>query len=522
MAATMTRPNILFIMSDDHAAHAMSAYGSTLAHTPNLDRIAHEGVRFDNVYCANSICTPSRATILTGQHSHINGVRTLDDRLDNTLETLPKLLQRDGYQTAIIGKWHLGHGPEHDPRGFDHWEVLPGQGQYHDPRFLTAEGLHVREGYVTDIITDLSLEWLESTERDRPFALFCHHKAVHSPWEPADRHAELFSDELPEPASLWDDYEGRPAAAMATRMRVESMPPMYVKQDPPADLEDDELLDWWTRRVNPPAREDRKWKYEAFLRDYLRCAAAIDDNVGRMLDFLDERGLSDNTIVVYTSDQGFFLGDHGWFDKRFMYDESLRMPFLLRWPRGVPAGMTSDAMISNVDFAPTLLEFAQQAPPAGMQGHSFAPLLREEQAAAWPKSVYYRYWMTPNEHDVPPHYGIRTQHYKLIRYDPSVVTEPSGEWELFDLRVDPLELTNVYGRAEYRDVARRLKTELTRLRAELHDEEDYPQAPTGEQHAAGISSHPEYASYRAAALVELRKLQASGGGNGRRAGVSAS
>jgi len=476
-------PNVIFIMSDDHAAHAISSYGSDLVATPNIDRLANEGLRFDAAFCTNSICTPSRAVILTGQHSHRNGVKTLNDVLDNSRTTFPMLLQQSGYQTAMIGKWHLGHGPSSDPRGFDHWEVLPGQGRYFDPEFITEDGLHTRPGYVTDVVTDLALDWLRHRDPAKPFALMCHHKAVHSPWEPDEAHSAIFADlDLPDPATLWDDYTGRPAGASAVRMRVESMPPQYVKQLPDPELDETETLRWWTSRVDPPSLADRRWKYQAFLRDYLRCAASIDDNVGRVLDYLDQAGLANNTIVIYTSDQGFFLGDHGWYDKRFMYDESLRIPFIMRWPAGIAPGSVVNALVTNADFAPTILDLAGVTQPDWMQGRSFASLLSGATPPDWQEAIYYRYWMHPNDHDVPPHYGVRTRQHKLVHFDASAfrgqaANQPQGEWELFDLESDPHELRNVYDDPAYQLVRAHLHQELDRLRHQLGDTEDYPQPP---------------------------------------------
>ena len=458
------RPNILFIMSDDHAAHAMSCYGSRINETPNLDRIAEQGMRFDNCFCTNSICTPSRATILTGTYSHVNDVTTLESKLDGRLPTFPKALRESGYQTAMVGKWHLGHGGTHDPTGFDYWNVLPGQGVYHDPVMIEMGEEKVVPGYVTDVITDISLEWLRARDRSRPFCLMAHHKAPHRPWDPDEKHAGLYEDaDVPEPETLNDDYANRARAASAARMRVES------------DMNDRDLKTPVPDGLSP--EEEKSWKYQRYIKDYLRCVASIDDNVGRMLDYLDEEGLTEDTIVVYTSDQGFFLGDHGWYDKRFMYEESLRMPFLIRYPREIEAGTTNDGMILNVDFPPTLLDFAGVDAPAYMQGASFRPLLRGRRPEGWQTSMYYRYWMHVAGHNVYAHYGVRTRDYKLIYYYADALGQPGAiddtkepEWELFDLERDPLELKNVYDDPAYGSVVRDLKAELRRLQEKVGDE----------------------------------------------------
>ncbi len=449
------RPNILYIMSDDHAAHAMSCYGSRINETPNLDRIAREGMRLDNCFCTNSICTPSRATILTGTYSHVNDVRTLRDRFDGRQETIAKLLQDAGYQTAMVGKWHLGHGGNADPTGFDYWNVLPGQGDYHDPKMYEMGEERHYKGYATDLITDLSLSWLKEREKDRPFFLMCHHKAPHRPWEPDEKHMHLYEDEeIPYPESFDDDYSNRAPAAAAAKMRIErDLRPSDVKYDPPQGLSPQEL---------------KRWKYQRYIKDYLRCVASVDDNVGRLLDYLDDEGLTENTIVVYTSDQGFFLGDHGWYDKRFFYEESLRMPFVVRYPKEIPADRASDAMVLNIDFAPTFLDYAGLEPSERMQGVSARAALRGETPAVWRRSMYYRYFMHQDgSHNVYAHYGIRTERYKLIYY---YETEPDPPaWELFDLQVDPYELNNVYDDPQYREIVTTLKEELHRLRVEMGD-----------------------------------------------------
>jgi len=463
-----TRPNILFIMSDDHAAHAMSCYGSRINRTPNLDRIADGGMRFNNCFCTNSICTPSRASILTGTYNHINNVTTLSTPMDNRLQTFPKLLQEVGYQTAIFGKWHLGQGADHCPTGFDDWAVLPGQGLYHNPDliFKGPDGGERRtvHGYVTDIITDLSLDWLKGRDADRPFCLMYHHKAPHREWEPDEKHAHLYlNEEIPEPETLYDDYAGRAAAAAAAEMRVGvHMKPMDLKSTINYDL---------------PEHELRKWAYQRYIKDYLRVIASIDDNVGRVLDYLDEAGLTENTIVIYTSDQGFFLGDHGWYDKRFMYEESLRMPFIVRYPKEIAPGSTNDDMILNVDFAPLFLDLAGVEIPEDMQGRSFRPLLNGETPADWRQAMYYRYWMHKAHHNVYAHYGIRTLQHKLIYYYADALGQAGTidesyepEWELFDLANDRFELNNVVNEPAYAETVTQLKDQLHQMQADLGDE----------------------------------------------------
>ena len=465
----MSRPNILFIMSDDHASHAISSYGSRINQTPNLDRIADGGMILQNCFCVNSICTPSRANILTGKHSHLNGVKTLSDPLDGRIPNVAKMLQADGYQTAMVGKWHLGHGGNADPTGFDYWNVLPGQGLYHDPVMLEPDGEKTHKGYTTDIITDFSLEWLQDRDKARPFFMMCHHKAPHRPWDSDAKHADLFEDEdVPMPDNFFDDYENRSNAAKDAKMRVFGhMTERDLKIDtlgpPPEGLSEEELANW---------------QYQRYIKEYLRCVASIDDNVGRMLDYLDAEGIADDTIVIYTSDQGFFLGDHGWYDKRFMYEESLRMPFLVRYPREIQPGSSCDAMALNIDFAETWLDYAGLPIPEDMQGTSLRPLFNDDTPDDWRTSMYYRYWMHLTHHYVPAHYGIRTDRYKLIYYygealgTTGSIDEPKApEWELFDLEKDPNEMCSVYDDPAYADIVTELTAELYRLKAEAGDEE---------------------------------------------------
>ena len=460
-----TRPNLLFIMSDDHAAHAISAYGSRINRTPHLDRLADEGMRFDAAFCTNSICTPSRAAILTGTYNHVNGATTLDTHLDNRLWTFPKALQAAGYRTAIVGKWHLGHGPEHDPTGFDWWRVLPGQGHYHNPVMLEAGGRIVeRAGYVTDLITDDCLDVLDRRDPSQPLALFCHHKAPHRTWEPDAAHATMYADEtIPEPPTFRDDLVGRADVVQAARMRMLDLDPFLdLKAPVPEGLTLDEEI---------------SWRYQRYIKDYLRVVASIDDNVGRLLDRLDAEGIADDTIVVYTSDQGFFLGDHGLFDKRLMYEESLSMPLLVRYPKEVAPGSTCEEIVVNVDLGPTLLDLCGVGSPAHVQGRSFAPLLRGEVPAGWPTSMYYRYWMhRDGAHLAPAHYGVRTKRHKLICYYNDPLDHPGAngpadppEWELYDLVADPYEVDNRIDDPSMADTLGELAAELGRLQDEVGD-----------------------------------------------------
>ncbi len=456
------QPNILFIMSDDHAAQAISAYNKTLVETPNIDRIASEGKRFDNVYCTNSLCAPSRATILTGNYSHENGVRGLSEPFDGRQQTFPKLLQENGYETAIIGKWHLGQGGYSDPTGFDYWNVFPDQGDYYDPVMNEMGEDKKREGYATDIVTDLSLDWLSKQKNEKPFMIMVHHKAPHRPWNPPEKYKDLFADrEFPVPETYHDDYANRANAAKIADMRIEDLNEEDVKGTPPEGLTPAEIKDW---------------KYQRYIKDYLRCVVSIDDNVGRLLDYLDEAGLSENTIVVYTSDQGFFLGEHGWYDKRFMFEESLQMPFVMRYPQEIKPGEASTDMIINNDFAPTFLDYCGLEAKEKMQGESFRAIARGEKPEGWRDAVYYRYWEHLTIHNVTAHYGVRTDRYKLIYYygDPldviGAVPKPmEPEWELFDLEKDPLELKNEYDNPAYAETVIELKDKLKRLREQYNE-----------------------------------------------------
>lgn len=490
-----TRPNIVFVMSDDHAAHAISAYGSRINRTPNLDRIATEGARLDAVYCTNSICTPSRASILTGTYSHINGCPSIFTEIDYRVPTYVEALQAAGYATALFGKWHLGESATAQPRGFDDWRVFPGQGAYVDPEMIGPEGSATVPGYATDIVTDMSIAWLEQRDKDKPFCLMVHHKAPHRPWVPHPRHADLYADgTIPEPDTLFDDHATMSRAVRAARMTIaDDLTAEDLKTEIPTDLQGEESTEARTR-----------WKYQRYMRDYLQTVQAVDDGVGQLLDYLDAQGLAEDTVVVYTSDQGFFLGDHGWFDKRLMFDQSLQMPMLVRWPAEIAPGTLVDAVITNVDFAATFLDMCGVDASAVLpqhQGRSFRALLRGDEVPDWPESMYYRYWEhdDPNHH-VPAHYGIRTRTHKYIHYYGDGLGCPGSsqrrfeqEYELYDLVRDPQELTNVVDDPAYAAVLLEMRTELARLQ-ELYRDQPYagPDTPrpswsTGTQHFSGSS-----------------------------------
>jgi arylsulfatase A-like enzyme len=460
------RPNILFIFSDDHAAQAISAYGSTRNQTPNIDRLAREGMLFTNCFCGNSICGPSRATVLTGLHSHANGF--LDNRgtFDGSQQTMPALLQGAGYTTAMIGKWHL----RSDPTGFDHWQVLVGQGPYYNPPIKSAAGITPHEGYTTEIITDLALDWLaDGRDKDKPFLLMYQHKAPHRNWQPGPAQLGMFDGvTFDEPATLFDDWAGRNSGCLTQTMTVaRHLTRADLKLDPPGNLTPAQRKAWdaWYGPQNAAFEAAElegdalvRWKYQRYMQDYLSSVAGVDRGVGRVLDWLDANDLAENTVVIYSADQGFYLGEHGWFDKRWMYDESLRMPLIVRWPGHIEPGSSNSRLVQNIDFAPTLLELAGVGrPPEPMHGVSLAPLLRGERPADWRASIYYHYYEFPGAHSVPRHYGVRTETHKLIHY------EQLDEWELFDLAADPDEMRSVYGLPEYAGVQAALEAELTRL-----------------------------------------------------------
>jgi len=482
--ATDDRPNIVFVFSDDHATQALSAYGGPLAEiapTPNLDAIANEGMRFDRCMVTNSICGPSRATILTGKYSHKNGFFMNEaTKFDGSQQTFPKLLQKAGYQTAVIGKWHLAS----DPTGFDHWEVLPGQGSYYNPDFKTAEGTHRETGYVSEILTGKAKRWIsEQRDKDKPFILMLQHKAPHRAWDPAPRYLTLYDDvTIPEPDTLFDNYENRGTAARGQDMTIEKTMTLgrdlKVKEKDPTDdfikrgygRLTPEQAALWDAAYQPKndaflagnfsGRDLVRWKYQRYVKDYLRCVRSVDDSVGEIRAYLKENGLAENTVFIYSSDQGFYLGEHGWFDKRFMYDESYRTPLLVSWPGRIEAGSVNRDLVSNLDFAETFLDIAGADVPDDMQGASLVPILEGKTPDNWRGTHYYHYYEYPGWHMVQRHEGVYDGRYKLMNfYDVK-------EWELYDLESDPKEMRNVYNDPEYVDVRKRLHEELIALRVQ--------------------------------------------------------
>ncbi len=507
------RPNILVMMTDDHTAQAMSCYGSLLVETPNLDRLAREGMLFENCYVSNAISGPSRACILTGKYSHVNGFTDNSRTFDGNQQTFPKVLHEAGYQTAMIGKWHLNSAPQ----GFDFWSILVGQGEYYSPVFI-ENGTEITEpGYVTDIITDKAIDFLEHRDPARPFAMLYYHKAPHRNWMPAQRHLGINDGRVfPEPANLLDDYVGRGRAAREQAMEIgrdmwpewdlKLMGPDELSRsyelDASGDANKDDVKranDWrssvmqyqaaynrmtpeerarWDEAYAPRIAEWRRikerlspdelvrWKYQQYMKDYCAVIRGVDENVGRLLDYLERIGELDNTIIVYTSDQGFFLGEHGWFDKRFMYEECQRTPLLVRYPRVVEAGTRTHALAMNIDLAPTFVDMAGLDVPADMQGRSLRGVLTSGGAVPddWRTGVYYHYYEYPSWHSVKRHYGVRTADYKLIHF-----YNDADEWELYDLKKDPHEMRNVYDDPDYAAV-----------RADLHDRLDALQHECGD------------------------------------------
>ncbi len=503
-APATKRPNIVFIMSDDHAYQAISAYSNRLIETPNIDRIAKMGMLFTNATVTNSICAPSRATILTGKHSHLNGKIDNDFPFDTTNVTFPQLFQEAGYQTAMFGKLHFGNAP----KGFDQYKILPGQGSYYNPDFITKnEGTIRVEGYVTDIITDMTLDWLkEERNPTDPFLLFYLHKAPHREWLPAERHLEEFTQRtFPEPATLFDDYSGRGRAAKEAEMNLlkhmnwsgdsKIYPSVMRELGIPGTsnwdtlafsrevgrLTPDQLANW-TRSYdqvnaalkesypNMDDKEKMQWRYQRYMQDYLGTIRAVDENVGRVLDYLEANNLMDNTLIVYTSDQGFYLGEHGWYDKRFVYDESFKTPLLVAWPGKIAPKSTSSTMVQNLDYAQTFLEAAGIPAPADMQAESLLPLLTGNSESWTRDAVYYHYYEYPAVHMVKRHYAIVTEQYKLVHYYYDV-----DEWELIDRIKDPQELRNVYDDPAYAPVVTELHRKLEALRKQYGDSAEISQ-----------------------------------------------
>ncbi len=492
------RPNILFIFSDDHALQAISSYGGRLkdiAPTPNIDRLADQGALFERSYCANSICGPSRANILTGKHSHINGfIDNTNCRFDGNQPTFPKALQKSGYQTALIGKWHLYS----DPVGFDHWEILPGQGSYMNPDFIQMDGSTIQvNGYCTDVITDKALLWLkEERNPDKPFMLMCQQKAPHRNWIPAARHYDLFKDvTIPEPETLYDDYANRSRVlaeqAMELSKDFEWGWDMHMEGASPDPRFGNVLANQELERMTPPQKElfrnanrdenakflaelkagtmsnrdVMQFKYQRYLKNYLRCVRALDENIGRLLDYLEESGLAKNTIVIYSSDQGFYLGEHGWYDKRWMFEESFAMPFLIRWPGVVKPGTRSQALIQNIDYAPTFLDIAGIEIPSDIQGRSLLPILKNDGKAPadWREGLYYYYSGEPT-HRVAAHNGVSNGRYKLFHIP------KTKEWQLFDLKEDPQEMRSVHDDPRYTDILKDMTALYHKLRKQYRAE----------------------------------------------------
>ena len=484
------RPNVIYIMSDDHASHALSCYGSKINKTPNLDRLANEGMLFRNAFCTNSICGPCRAVVLTGKYSHLNGFTRNGNTFDGSQQTVAKLLRGAGYQTAMVGKWHL----KSEPTGFDYWHVLIGQGPYYNPPMKTPEGVVKHTGYTTDIITNAALDFLKTKrDKDKPFFLAYHHKAPHRNWQPGPKHLNLYDDvTIPEPDNLFDDYRGRGTPATDQEMTVaKHLNPNDLKLVPNRGLNDEQAAAWNKaygpknkafEEANLEGDDLIRWKYQRYIKDYLRCIASVDDNVGRLLDYLDESGLAKNTIVIYTSDQGFYLGDHGWFDKRFMYEESLRSPLMIRWPGHVNPGSVSREIVLNLDFAETFLDAAGAETPDDMQGRSLVPVLEGRTPDDWRKAMYYRYYEYPGAHSVRKHYGVRTGRYKLIFF------HEIDEWELYDLQKDPREMKSVYAEAAYAGVVAELKAELKRLRKLYKDNDTVSGRPVKQHLDAGMAA----------------------------------
>jgi len=508
------RPNILFIFSDDHAPHAIGAYDGWLKSvnpTPNIDKLAASGMLFKNSFCTNSICGPSRAVIQTGKHSHMNGFMNNGNSFDWNQQTFPKLLQQVGYTTAIYGKSHL----KGQPQGYDDWKVLPGQGLYYNPDMLTPAGKKMIPGHCTDVVTDLAVQWLkDGREADKPFMLMVQHKAPHRNWMPAERHLDLYEDlEIPEPATLFDQWLDNAPAARFQELEIDRH--MHLNFDLFVDLTPDfdgaaipgrldksawrnmqrmtpEQMTFWRAAYGPrdkafhaaklSGQDLVRWKYQRYAKNYLRCVKGVDESVGTLMQTLEDLKLDDNTIVIYSSDQGFYIGDHGWYDKRWMYEESLKMPLIVKWPGVTQPGTINTNLVQNLDYAETFLDVANTEVPADMQGASLVPLLKGESPTDWRKAIYYHYYEFPSVHMVPRHNGIRTDRYKLMHF------YEFDEWEFYDLEKDPDELQNEYNNPEYADVIGKIRQEFVSLRQHYKDESEtgvLPKAKQAELRPAG-------------------------------------
>ena len=493
-AQQSSRPNIIYIMSDDHAYQAISAYGYGLNNTPNIDRLAANGMLFKRAFVTNSICGPSRAVMLTGKHSHINGFKDNHSTFDGSQQTVAKLLHDNGYTTAVVGKWHLVS----DPQGFDYWNVVPGQGQYYNPDFIEM-GVQKRvSGYVTNITTDLAINWLDHRDKSKPFFLVYQQKAPHRNWMPEEKYYHLFDDtHFPVPSNYFDDYKTRTKAAREQEMQIAT--DMHFGSDlkvtvdsalekqtgPGPSLQGSlnrmtpEQRKKWDDAYNPVIEQFNKahlsgkdlaiWKYQRYMQDYLRCVQSVDDNVGRLMEYLKVNGLDKNTIIIYTSDQGFYLGEHGWFDKRWMYEESFKTPLIISWP-GVTKKSVTNSMVQNLDFAETILDMAGLPIPKDMQGKSIVPVLKGKLKGNLHDALYYHFYEN-QEHKVAKHIGVRTDRYKLIYF------YENNEWELYDLQNDKNEMNNVYGKPAYKKVQEVMLKKLKELKEQYKDPEPVMNSP---------------------------------------------
>lgn len=489
------RPNIVYIMTDDHTSQMLSAYGKSPIRTPHLDSLAADGVLFRNSFVANSLSGPSRACMLTGKHSHKNGFTNNEHGVfDGSQQTMPKLMQQAGYQTALVGKWHLVS----KPTGFDYYDILGGQGEYYNPTFFHQDGTRsVEQGYCTNVITDKAINWIESRDREKPFIIFVHHKACHRDWLPELKYLRLYEDRtFPMPDNFWDDWEGR-VAAQQQQMSISSAHDMDLIYDNKAYLPGDksrlsgtylyyvnrlaeaDRQKYWTfydslscdfKRRELKGKELTEWKFQRYMRDYAKVTTSMDDNVGRLVDYLKSAGLYDNTLIVYTSDQGFYMGEHGWFDKRFMYEESLNTPLIMHLPKGMERRGEITEMVQNIDYAPTFLELANVQVPSDIQGKSLLPLLTStsdtqgKKVLKWRDAIYYHFYEYPAEHSVKRHYGIRTKRYKLIHFYNDI-----DVWEMYDLQTDPSEMHNLYGNPAYSKIQKSLHRQLRQLQAYYDD-----------------------------------------------------